>query len=381
MHHDPLISFVIPTKNRRGLLAETLGSLFAQSEPRWEAVVVDDGSTDGTPGYVAAVAREDDRVRLLRRTGANPGACAARNQGLAAARADLVVFLDSDDVMEPFAVEDRLAPMSARPDLDFLVTQARCFAESPGDRATLWNVDLPSWTPDQDIDRFLARDIPWQTTGATWRRSALARVGPWDERAPSGQDLDFHLRALLAGLRYDRAGGYDFHWRIGSARRGSIGLASITAGHWAYRAVMLERFARLLARAGRLTRRRRDLLGGGFWNAADYVRQRAGVRDATRLWDRARTLGLISARRWLEGLAYLLGFGQRHLREPARRWIARSWPPELRLAPSPTHTLAQIPPEWEACASRRRAAVGAAAVDWSAPARPKTPADATLAQG
>jgi glycosyltransferase involved in cell wall biosynthesis len=348
----PRASIIIPTKDRRDLLVQTLASVAAQTEQDWEAIVVDDGSTDGTLGYVRAAAREDERIRLLHRQGPVTGACAARNQGLAASRADVIIFLDSDDILEPFALEDRLVALSNRPGADFLVTQARCFRHHPGDLATLWNVDPPGVTPDEDLDRFLARDIPWQTTSATWRRAALDRVGPWDEHAPSGQDLDFHVRAILAGLRYERTGGYDFHWRTGGGR-GSIGLASIQAQHWAYRAVLAERFLRLMEETGRLTPHRRDLLAGAFWNSSDNVRQRAGIRDATRIWDRARALGLIGTRRWLEGSLYLVGFGQRQIREPAK-WLIRSWPAELRLEPSPTHTRAPIPAGWESAVQGRR---------------------------
>lgn len=351
----PRASIIIPTKNRRDLLEQTLASVLAQSEPDFEAIIVDDGSADGTLGYLRAAAREDERIRALRRTGPNPGACAARNQGLAAACSDTIIFLDSDDILEPFALEDRLAAMEQRPHIDFLVTQARCFRERPGDMDVLWNVDPPGITPDEDLDRFLRRDIPWQTTGPTWRRAPLERLGGWDERAPSGQDFEFHVRALLLGLRYERQrGSHDFHWRQGSADRASVGLASIQARHWAYRAVMAERFLLMMHQTARLTPLRRDLLAGQFWNAADNVRQRATVRSATRIWDRARALGLISTRHWLEGSAYLIGFGQRHLREPAKLWIERTWPRELLLTPSPTHTKAPIPPEWEAHVRRRR---------------------------
>ena len=352
----PRTSIIIPTRNRRELLEQTLASVIAQSEPDWEAIVVDDGSTDGTLGYLRAVAREDDRVRLLRRTGANPGACAARNQGVAAARSDVIIFLDSDDILEPFALEDRLASLGQRPEIDFLVTQARCFHKTPDDLNVLWNIDPPGITPGEDLHRFLRRDIPWQTTSATWRRPALARLGGWDERAPSGQDYEFHVRAILLGLRYDRIAGYDFQWRKGSADRASVGLASIQARHWAYRAVMAERFLHIMRQTEQLTPIRRDLLAGQCWMAAANVRQRSTIRAATRIWDRARTLGLIDTRRWLEGSAYLIGFGRRHIREPAKRWIEQTWPRDLLLTPSPTHTAALVPPEWEASVRQRRTA-------------------------
>ena len=306
-------------------------------------------------------------------SGRDPGACAARNQGLDAARSDVIIFLDSDDILEPFALEDRLMALNepassagaepadtdvAQPSIDLLVTQARCFRKTPGDLDVLWNVDYANATPSEDLERFLRRDIPWQTTGATWRRAALRRLGGWDEQAPSGQDYELHVRAILLGMRYARRGCYDYHWRKGAADRASVGLASIQAQHWAYRAVIAERIVRMMQQTGQLTPLRRDLLAGQFWTAADNVRQRATIRQATRIWDRARVLGLITLRRWLEGSAYLVGFGRRHIRESAKAWIERAWPVELRLKPSPTQTNAPIPPEWIAHVDKRRRALG-----------------------
>lgn len=340
---SPLLSFVIPTRNRLELLVETLRSLVAQTEPRWEAIIADDGSTDDTVGYVAALAGNDSRVRLLQNQPPRAGACAARNIGAAASMAPYVVFLDSDDLLEPCAVARRVEAMRARPELDFVISAARCFIYEPGDTAWLWNMDEPAWTPQRDLDRFLARDIPWQTTSPTWKRRALARIGGWDEEAPSGQDLDFHVRALVAGLGYDRLDGYDFHWRMGRPGRVSIGARAIEADHWRYRARLVKRFFHLLDSRGLLNDHRRTLLGGEVWVAADNIRQREGVREATRVWDRARAMGLISRRQWLEGLAYLIGFGQRQIRQPVLRYLRATWPAGLLHEPSPTHTRAPAP--------------------------------------
>jgi hypothetical protein len=185
----------------------------------------------------------------------------------------------------------------------------------------------------------------------------LQRLGGWDEQAPSAQDYELHVRAILLGLRYKRLGCYDYHWRKGMADRASVGVASIQAQHWAYRAVIAERFLQLMQKTNQLTPRRRDLLAGQFWNSADNVRQRSSIREATRIWDRARLLGLIDLRRWLEGSAYLIGFGRRQIREPAKAWIERNWPAELRLAPSPTQTLAPIPAQWLEHVQQRRDAL------------------------
>jgi glycosyltransferase involved in cell wall biosynthesis len=95
---EPLVSVILPTYNRAALLTEALASVRAQTFTDWECVVVDDGSTDGTPGLLAGVT--DPRVRCVRVAhSGNPAV--ARNAGLAAARGTLVAFLDDDDLWKP----------------------------------------------------------------------------------------------------------------------------------------------------------------------------------------------------------------------------------------------------------------------------------------
>lgn len=95
-----LFSVVIPTHERVGLLSRTLETVFTQRFADYEAIVVDDGSTDGTQGYLATLGA---RVRALRQDNAGPGA--ARNAGIAQARGEYVAFLDSDDLWFPWTLE------------------------------------------------------------------------------------------------------------------------------------------------------------------------------------------------------------------------------------------------------------------------------------
>src|SRR6185369_1855724 len=95
----PAISIILPTHNRAGLLPRALESVLAQAcDEDFEVIVVDDGSSDGTPAYLAAIA--DPRLKLLRNESAL-GAAAARNRGLAAVRAPVTAFLDDDDELLP----------------------------------------------------------------------------------------------------------------------------------------------------------------------------------------------------------------------------------------------------------------------------------------
>jgi glycosyltransferase involved in cell wall biosynthesis len=105
-----LISVVIPTHNRKKLLARALDSVRSQTRKAGEIVVVDDGSTDGTARFVQESCPE---VRLLRQD--NRGVSAARNAGIRAAEGDLIAFLDSDDEWLPFKLERQLQVMEESP--------------------------------------------------------------------------------------------------------------------------------------------------------------------------------------------------------------------------------------------------------------------------
>ena len=94
------LSVVIPARNEEQTLPRQLDALLAQEwDKDWEVVVVDNGSTDGTAEVVTRLAQSDSRLRLI--SAVTPGACHARNAGIAATSAPLLAFCDADDVVEP----------------------------------------------------------------------------------------------------------------------------------------------------------------------------------------------------------------------------------------------------------------------------------------
>jgi glycosyltransferase involved in cell wall biosynthesis len=97
LHDAPLVSVVLPTRDRAGLLSRAIASVAAQTYANWELLVVDDASMDGTEAVLAGIS--DPRVRVFH--GAGSGPCAARNLALAGARGALVVYLDDDNIMHP----------------------------------------------------------------------------------------------------------------------------------------------------------------------------------------------------------------------------------------------------------------------------------------
>src|ERR1041384_8859296 len=115
-----LVSVVIPTKNRRALLAEALQSVRAQTYPNWEAIVVDDGSNDGTESVGREIGAADQRVRFVSREREPRGAPACRNIGLSLANGNFILFLDSDDLLAPSCLEARLQAFELEPNLMYV---------------------------------------------------------------------------------------------------------------------------------------------------------------------------------------------------------------------------------------------------------------------
>ncbi|AXJ95606.1 MULTISPECIES: glycosyltransferase [unclassified Sphingomonas] len=118
---DPIVSFVIPSYNGEGFIGETLRSIEAQTLRDWEAIVVDDGSSDGT----RALIRDwpDPRVRLIERD-QNGGPVLARNMGVAAARGRYIAGLDQDDLCLPDRIARQVAYLDRHRDVALLGTQA-----------------------------------------------------------------------------------------------------------------------------------------------------------------------------------------------------------------------------------------------------------------
>lgn len=104
----PLVSVVMPAYNAEQFIAEAIQSVLAQSETRWELLVIDDCSTDSTRRIVEELAREDARIKLIC-NGENMGVARTRNRGLELCRGKYVALLDSDDYYKPQMLQKMVA--------------------------------------------------------------------------------------------------------------------------------------------------------------------------------------------------------------------------------------------------------------------------------
>ena len=196
------VSVVIPTHDRGRVVVEAIESALAQTHPPLEVIVVDDGSTDDTAERVGRL--RDARVRYLRRPHA--GVSAARNAGIAAATGDLVAFLDSDDLWKPDKVEAEIAALARYPsaggvfsDLEKVdgatfvpsfMRRTRVFSRLLAERAYREGLLLSA----RALYLCLLQEVPIKTPALTVRRSALERVGGFNEAWTSSEDWEFLLR-------------------------------------------------------------------------------------------------------------------------------------------------------------------------------------------
>jgi glycosyltransferase involved in cell wall biosynthesis len=193
----PLISVIIPNYNRGDLLQVTLESVLKQKYTEWEALVVDDGSSDNSAEVGQKYARADQRIRFIRREREPRGAPTCRNTGTDQSKGEYLIFLDSDDLLTPDALLQRMDTIKKNPELDFWVFPILMFRDDPARTTTLWNIE----NGETDLHRFLILDAPWQTSGPIWRKESVLKIGGFTEGLACWQDVDFHLKALIAGLK------------------------------------------------------------------------------------------------------------------------------------------------------------------------------------
>lgn len=194
----PLVSIIVPIYSRAVLIRETLQSIQAQSYQNWEAIIIDDGSTDGSYEVVEKCCKSESRIKLYKRQREPQGAPTCRNIGIEKSTGEFIIFLDSDDRMADNCIERRVSYFNKYPDEDFLVFQSVLFENKVHDRNICWNID----SKENDLDRFLRIDALWPICGPIYKRKTITDVDGFREGLPFYQDYDLHLRLLLLKCKY-----------------------------------------------------------------------------------------------------------------------------------------------------------------------------------
>lgn len=200
----PRVSVVMPAYEAAAFVENALASLAAQTLGDWEAIVVDDASSDRTAEVVAAVAARDPRVRLVRQT-ENGGPAVARNRALAEARGRWIALLDADDLYLPDRLE-RLVALGEREGLDLVADNL--WMKDPAD-GRIVRSGLPQdgtvrdWTLLDLLDNDLpARGFVFGLLKPIIRAEFLAAHHlAWPADLRYGEDFVFYAELFLHGAR------------------------------------------------------------------------------------------------------------------------------------------------------------------------------------
>ena len=196
MRDSDFISVIMPAFNSEAYIREAIDSVVQQTWPRWELIVVDDGSTDGTKDNVAKYVLEDDRIRYIHQD--NSGPASARNTGIQASRYPYIAFLDSDDIW----FHDKLEKQ-----MNFAVTHPGHVVY--GGARYLWGKD-GTFTEDdsakiyrnfdtipENAEYFLFHPNLTMTSSILLEKSMLEKVGRFDQTLSSSEDDDLYFRLAL----------------------------------------------------------------------------------------------------------------------------------------------------------------------------------------
>ena len=188
------VSAIIPALDAAETIAETIASLQAQTFRHWEAIVVNDGSTDATAEIVTKLRDQDDRIRLISHAGR--GVSAARNAGIEAARAEWLLFLDADDWLLPLHLESMLAALEADTGLDAV----HCgWARVPPDGTYVFEEYHPG---SGDMFPVLASSAVFAIHACVIRREMVRQMGGFDTSLRTCEDWDLWQRVARTGARF-----------------------------------------------------------------------------------------------------------------------------------------------------------------------------------
>jgi glycosyltransferase involved in cell wall biosynthesis len=213
---SPRVSVVIPTRNRRGLLVETIASVRRQEGVTWELLVVDDASTDDTAAYLAGL--QDPRITVLTQAQASERS-AARNRGLQAARGEFVMFLDDDDLLRPAALL-RLAEALDQAPRAVMASGALRFRETEHDSTLRYYLPEATTCPFSDALLFGW----WANSGQNLFRITAAReAGGFDPELAACEDRKFLFAiAKLGPLRTVRQVVLDYRLHAGQSKPANL---------------------------------------------------------------------------------------------------------------------------------------------------------------
>ena len=180
------ISIIIPFLDAEKYISESIESVLAQTRLDWELILVDDGSTDGSPSIALNYAQRYPEHLQYVKNQESRGASAARNVGIARARYDIIAFLDADDIWLPSKLEDQVSILETHPDVAMVFCPLASFSDSHRQVESVQPMeDLREgvYLPPHLALRFLQNSaLTPGPTATVIRKDVLVQVGGFEEQ-------------------------------------------------------------------------------------------------------------------------------------------------------------------------------------------------------
>ena len=185
-----MVSILIPAYNAEKTINRCLDSILCQTFQDIELIIVNDGSTDSTLSILSNYAENDKRIIVYNQP--NQGVSAARNTGLRNASGDYILYVDSDDWIEPNMIQ-RMVDLIEDADIVFCGND---YSETPGQVECIGNVKIEYWNQQQQMLEFMKHK---RMTGMLWNKLIRHNIteGSWfNEKTGYGEDAEFLWRIL-----------------------------------------------------------------------------------------------------------------------------------------------------------------------------------------
>ena len=205
------VSVVLPVHNEEQNLEQAVESILRQTDPNFELIVVDDGSTDSSRDILARLARGDSRVRLVRQT--HGGIVPALNRGLAEASGTFIARMDADDVAHPERLQLQADFLDWHPDAGLVASRVEYLGDRRRNRGLALFVDWTnSLVEPAEIARYRFVESPFIHPSVMFRRALIERFGEYRD-GPFPEDYELWLRWLECGVKMAKLPEMLLQWR------------------------------------------------------------------------------------------------------------------------------------------------------------------------